>query len=415
MTVTPDMDLIAERLTYDIIAEIGERNVSCYVAAGATIDYGVRSPDARMTATTFYGELIWNLPPGQYPPIVFPGQKQQGYTDPYDDLWGASTTIQVGDQITIRTASRIIGGQGGFTDPYSDLWGGWGDFQSLRFTGYITAITYTDGRIAVTGVSSQELWARAEIDVAGWPQEDEADRVQRIADSVGMTINVETGGTGPTLAAYTATTDSDGNQRPQTVSPWRELQNTADSCRASIWIDRNGDIQYRAFDAPDGPTRYMPCKATLRESLALEMEVGRVVNTARVRYGDDNLTGQYRDDDSVTTYGERVANYTTILADEAQAQVFAESKLAALRHTEWLAEPVDIHIDAALYHGGTNYVNEILDADIDDVAVVGPLPATSPMNEYTGRIIGIRETLDPTDWIVRFYLDPNGIRRKTND
>ena len=112
MTVT----MTENRLTYDIIAEIGERNVSCYVAAGATIDYGVRSPEARMNATTFYGELIW-IDDGDYPPIVFPGQQQRGYTDPYDDLWGASTTIAVGDQITIRTASRIIGGQGGFTDP----------------------------------------------------------------------------------------------------------------------------------------------------------------------------------------------------------------------------------------------------------------------------------------------------------
>jgi len=39
--MTADLDLVAERLTYDIIAEIGDRNVSCYVAAGATIDYVV--------------------------------------------------------------------------------------------------------------------------------------------------------------------------------------------------------------------------------------------------------------------------------------------------------------------------------------------------------------------------------------
>ena len=407
-------DTLENRLTYDIIAEIGDQNVSCYVAAGATIDYGVRSPDARMTSTTFYGELIW-MDDGGYPPIVFPGQLQRGYTDPYDDMWGASTTIAVGDQIHIRTKSRVIGGQGGYTDPYSDRWGGFGDFTSLRFTGYISAITYTDGRVAITGVSSQELWARAEIDVAGWPEEDEAQRVHRIANTVGMSINMVTGGTGPVLRAYTPTTNSDGQQRVQAVSPWRELQNTADSCRASIWVDRNGDIQYRAHDAPDGPHRYMPCKATMRESLALEMEIGRVMNTARVKYGDDRETTQYSDSDSINTYGERVQTYSTILATESEAETFADSKLAALKQAEWLAEPVDIHIDAALYHGGPAYVNEILDADIDDIAVVGPLPNSSPVSEYTGRVIGIRETLDPTDWVVRFYLDPNGIRRLSHE
>jgi hypothetical protein len=54
------------------------------------------------------------------------------------------------------------------------------------------------------------------------------------------------------------------------------------------------------------------------------------------------------------------------------------------------------------------YLQEILTIDLDDSVYLPHLLPASPLPDYTSRVLGYQEVLDPLDWSITFSLNPPG-------
>lgn len=394
--------------TFEYRVTVDGTDVAGMTLAGGTIQYGATSSREQPQPASVFLELISADAAGDlvatYPGISWRGGIPSGYVDAFDDVYeGALSALKVGNSIAVRIATAS-----GYVDTFESNYRA--GFDVTRFTGHIAAIDYTPGLIAVTGIDAGERLARRKIDGFGWPQETETARVARIATAAGIPIDV----VGTSSVEFIAT----DNDNIVEVDAWTVLARMADTTGAVVYVDREGTVVYRCKDATPGTTYPVDPAVTLLNSLQMTQELGDVVNTITVEYGDrDPNTGDRpyvtaTDSTSVAIYGVRYSQSGLAridVATAADAQEYADRILAAYSEPRWHLPRVTAHLGLARDDGN---VAGLLTADLDDIVELPQLLPASPEASYASRVLGYTERLDPEEWQLTFVLDPNGWSRE---
>jgi hypothetical protein len=375
--------------------------------AGGSIQYGATSSGENAQPSTAFVELISADAAGdlvsEYPGISWRGGIPSGYVDTFDDTYeGAVSALKVGNSLCVRVATPS-----GYVDTFEANYRT--GFDVTRFTGHIAAIDYTPGLIAITAVDSAERLARTRITPLLWPAETESARVARIATAAGIAVDV----VGTASVEVIATTDNESE-----TDAWRLLTTLADATGAVAYVDREGTIIYRARDAAPGTTYIIPPGVTLLNPLQMTSELGDVVNSIVVEYGDrdpntgDRPTVSATDQPSIDTYGVREPTGGPLrvpLQHASDAQALADRWIGAYAEPRWHLPSVRAHLGLADADGTTA---GLLTADLDDVLELPQLLPASPEASYASRVLGYTERLDPSEWVVTYVLDPNGWSRE---
>ena len=364
-------------------------DVNGITLTGGRINYGAATsgqPPAPTTAALQLIDADYYNDVTQYPGISWRGGIPSGYVDEFKDTYeGALSALKIGTSVAVRALTPS-----GYVDTFEANYRA--GFDSTRFTGVITAIDYTPGDIRVTAVDLGEKLTRTTLDPATWPQETETARINRILTEVGVTGTI-TGSSDRVIRAG-------ANSRSDTA--FNHLVATARAGQSLVWVNREGELNYRtANDLPD-TTYIAPLGATLENTLKMSIELGDVANTITVTYGtDQSIT--VTDSTSITAYGTREATYNLELADTTQATEWANAKLAVRKDPQWHLPRADIHLGLAYY---APTIAQLLNADLDDVLQLPQLKPASPEASYSSRVTGYSETLDPNNWTIRYNLDP---------
>lgn len=374
-------------------------DIAGIVLAGATIDYGVKRDGETPTPASAYMTLISAdaLPniADKYPGFSWGDRIPSGFVDVYGDKYeGGGPRLDIGTRVTIDATTPS-----GFADVYTDTYDG--GFDSRRFTGIITAIDVLPASVTLTALAESERLTRVLIDPSGWPQEGEDARVQRIASAAGISVDFP-GTSTATIAATRAT------ETPR--SAWAILSELAATCDAVLYANRQGAITYQSRTAPSTTTDLTPA-ATLLDGLQMTTEAGAVVNFVTVEYGPPDARAKVTamDPASVIKYGKRERTVSTILANATDAQAKADRELAAYHVPVWYMPTATFSLRLAELAGPfPTYLQEILELDLDDSVRLPDLLPASPLPEYTSRVLGWRETLDPYSWSLTFALNPAG-------
>lgn len=363
--------------------------------AGATISYGRSTVWEQPRPGYCYLQL---LTPDAVPsiadeyPDLAPGAfgAKSGFSDSYvDDYYGVVSKLVVGAPVKVTASTPT-----GFTDAYVDDYGN-GDTLT-RFTGRISSIDYRPGEAAVTVVDASEALTR--LDLTNWQRPGETDhyRVGAIAKAAGVTIQVD----------GSDTTNLLPDDQPTTTTAWAALQKIAQDCGAVIYVDREGVIHYSCWD-DKGQPRTIPGDTVLVDSLQMQAELGSVVNQVTVAYGvkdteGDQPTVVVKNDDSITAYGLMDRKYTTRLADEADAQTMAGQVVKQAAHPSWNMPKATVTFFAA----SDPTISAVAPLEVQDLALIGPLPTAAPFLDYQALVLGYSEQLDQTDWQMTLHLSP---------
>jgi len=383
-----------ELFTYDV--EVDGTNIAGMTLTGATITYGATTTGQPPQPTVAFLELLTVDAFGDfavdYPGISWNGGILSGFVDTYKDQYqGASSSLKVGKPVTIKISTTS-----GFVDTYIDDYSA--GYDSTRFTGQIASLDYTPGLIGITAVDAAEALSRTTLDTSEWPAETETDRVDRILTAAGVTGQIYS--TGSTMLRPGAHMDGK-------ATPWQHLIRTAISCGSVAWVNRTGVVSYRSDPVVDD-YYVAPPEATLVDPLKMSSEIGDVINTITVKYGD-KLETTATNTASATAYGPRHASIQTELDSETDAAAFGASYVASeypgRGEPAWHMQNSSLHLGLA---SDPNEVANLLDADIDDVMTLPYLLPASPTPNYSARIIGYQESLDPFDWVIQYVLDPYG-------
>ena len=389
--------------TFAYRVTIDGTDVAGMTLAGGTIQYGATSSNEQPQPASVFLELISADAAGDlvatYPGISWRGGIPSGYVDAFDDIYkGALSALQVGKTITVR-----VGTESGYADEFDANYR-YG-FDVTRFAGHIAAIDYTAGLIGVTGVDAAETAARTRLTPSGWPQETETARVARIATAAGLQVNI-VGTSGVEFIA----TDAEANE----TNAFTLLTSLANTTGAVFYTDREGLLTYRCRDAAPGTTYVVPPAVTLVDSLQMTSELGDVVNTIEVEYGDadpntgDRPTWSDTDVASVAEYGERKPMRGSVRIDVASltdAQAYAARIIDAYSSPRWHLPRVTAHLGLARDDGT---VAALLTADLDDILELPQLLPASPEASYASRVLGYTERLHPEEWQITYVLDPHG-------
>ena len=376
---------------YDV--EIDGTNIAGITLSGGTIQYGATSGGEQPGPTTAHFTLISADAAGDlvstYPGISWRGGIPSGFVTEYaDEYEGALSALKPGSPVTIKTAT-----DSGFEDTYVGTYAT--GFDSVRFSGYITAIDYLPGTVTVTAIDEIERLTRAPIARASWPSESEAARLTRICSAASITPTIQ--GTGLAAVAATAT-----DAEPET--PWRLLVELAASAGSLVYVNRDGQLIYRCHDDIHDTKTVLAPEVTLRESLEMSIELGRVRNSITVEYDGGEITAT--DSSSVTAYGARDGGkLKTILANATDAQTRADRYLTAYAEPRWHLPNVTAFLKFAW---NDRDIADLLSLDLDDVLELPQLLPASPEASYASRVIGYTETLAPEAWEMTYVLDPHG-------
>ena len=378
-------------------------DVAGITLAGGTIQYGATSSNEQPLPASVFLELISADAAGDlvatYPGISWRGGIPSGFITEYKDIYqGALSALKVGSSLTVSVETRS-----GFQDAYGAEYRG--GFDVTRFSGYISAIDYTPGLIGVTGVDAAETAARTRLTPSGWPQETETARVSRIATAAGLQVKI----VGTSTVQFIAT-DAEANE----ATAFALLNALANTTGAVFYTDREGLLTYRCRDAAPGTTYVVPPAVTLVDSLQMTSELGDVVNTIEVEYGDadpntgDRPTWSDADVSSVAEYGERKPMRGSVRIDVASltdAQAYAARIIDAYSSPRWHLPRVTAHLGLARDDGT---VAALLTADLDDILELPQLLPASPEASYASRVLGYTERLHPEEWQITYVLDPHG-------
>lgn len=374
-------------------------DVAGITLAGATITHGSTGNATVAEPASAYLELISHDAAGNlvadYPEYTFGAGIPSGFVDPYHDRYeGGQSRLKMRAPVVVGVETPT-----GFIDPYVDSYDG--GFESVRFTGYITALDVTPGLVIVTAVNALEALSRITVSPAGWPAELDTERAARIAAAAGIDHLRINGDPTHTVAAVPA----DDTSEP---SAWQLLTQLAEDADALLYADRLGNVHYRTLTAHGGSTVHASPAATLLDGLQLTQELGTVVNDVKVTYGDTPVTVQAVNAASVADYGRRVKAMRVEVADATAAQAIADRVVAAYAQPSWRLTSSTVNLKLAARDDTTfpTGVGELLDLDLDDELTIGQLLPAMPVEEMTARIVGYIETLDPHAWSLSFTLDP---------
>jgi hypothetical protein len=377
-------------------------DVAGITLAGATIHHGATGSSTVAEPATAYLELVSADAAGNllvdYPEYTFGDAIDSGFVEEYRDKYEGGAT-----KLVMRAPVQIVTGTPtGFTDLYVDTYDA--GFDSVRFTGVITSIDVTAGLVTITAVNAVEQLARVILEHAGWPAEADTARAQRIAAAAGVTGLVVDGTATHTVAAVAA------DAKPATA--WQLMAKLAEDADALLYADRLGVLHYRTLSATQGSTVHAAPSATLIDDLRMTQQLGDIVNTVTVTYGDPPTDVVTDDNASIAAYGVRARAVSADVVDNVGAGGIAQRILADYKEPAWrmTAATVNLMLAARSDTHHPSKVTELLDLDLDDAVTVGELLPAWPLRDYTARIVGYVETLDPIDWRISYTLDP---RRRT--
>jgi len=159
------------------------------------------------------------------------------------------------------------------------------------------------------------------------------------------------------------------------------------------------------FVSPPWP---LPTDRVVEPDLAFRLDLGSVVNSARVTYvttdvdgNQDSAEATYTDPNSVGFFGERVERYSTRLVNEQDAADLARASVDAYSEPVWTADAVTVILTDAdgreqLAAGTVTFGDEVQ---------VGDLPKGGPAQEITAEVIGWADYLGPSgQWELTYHL-----------
>ena len=375
--------------------------------AQTTIRYGRSSANVQPEPTNATVRILtYDAAPSlflNYPSYILnPNTIPSGFTDVYSDTYeGVGTVLELGAPVVVGVSSAS-----GFTDVYSDTYEG-GQNEATRFTGYVAALDYTPGALTMLAVTDQEKLARVDVRDEDYPSETDQQRVARIATEAGVPITVDDG--------------TPVGVVPETASPTRAgayLQNMADDCEATLIADRYGVVHYRPRDSYTPKTVTVPPLNTLVDPLQMSLEAARVENAVTVEYGvtDDEAdpptprpTYTAEDTESINALGKREALVSLMLSEAADAQGYADRRLAA-QQAAWdmpRATVLMVNVDAVT-------VGNIANLEVGDAVTLPELLPGAPFDSYTAPLIGITETISRDEWQLELHLAPAGYNEQEN-
>lgn len=315
-----------------------------------------------------------------------------GFTDLYSATYAGPKS-----RITLQAPLQVIAQtESGFSDTYVDTYSG---DSFTRFTGALQAIDYSWDRIRLTATPTVEAWNRIDVGatdaVTTLPAETDTARVSRYVTEAGQTITVD-GTAGPTVIAVPASTAA----RPLLG----QLEDIAQQTGGLLYIDRDGDVHYRTKNWTPPATVTLPAVMTLRDSLTMALELGTVVNTITVQYGDADplATVTAVDTASVTAFGTRDATYTTMISGSTAAQAYADMLLAATT-AEWTLPTVELRID---FTPDDATISDLLAIEQGTPVTVPQLLPGAPVPDIDSTVLGYTENVSSTDWSLAFHLAP---------
>jgi hypothetical protein len=357
--------------TYDWTVTIDGVDVSQWVKAAGTIDYGRPSRFAGFQA----------------PMAVFDMFTQDENPSPAPVTW---PTVDLGDPVIIHVT-----------------WDG--VTQWRRFTGVVQALDWSTSGLRVTAAGTSADWqtlTASGLEFTLSPiadsVSDELDtaRVDRLCDDAGVSITIEG------VPARRVRGIPAGSLAQPLLDA---LLRIADDCDGLLMEDRLGVVRYRTrnFDRPAPYT--LPSTVVERDTIDMAYERGTHVNAVRVFYGEpDANTGQqnykYVNDTGVydtVSDGERLVELYSDLAYERAAEgrgtVYIEKNRLA-----W--EVPDVTLVMSLATGAE--ADDILDLQQNWMVTLDDLPAGCPIASYDGDILGITDIMHETDYRIVLHLGP---------
>ena len=388
------------RTTFEYRVSIDGTNVAGITLAGGTIQYGASGVGEVPSPTTAHLTLISADAAGDlvatYPGISWRGGIPSGFVTKYADKYeGVLSALKTGAPLVIGVAT-----ESGYVDVFDASYSA--GFDSVRFSGHIVAIDYQPGTVTITASDEIEKLTRYKIDTALWPAESELERLHRIVTAAGISSYSPIGSSSIVVRA------TDADEKPAT--PWQLLTELAESCNSVVWVHRSGLLTYRTASDIPLTTYILPADVTLLDALTMTSELGDIVNTVTVEYGDSNGSSRpsvsASDAASIAAYGKREgAKRSIIVQDAADAQRYADQLVAAYKDPRWHLPAVEAHLKLARKDGD---IGQLLTLDLDDILELPRLLPASPEASYASRVLGYTEALDPEEWIVSYVLDPHG-------
>lgn len=377
-------------------------NVAGITLAGARITYGRRGVESRPTAGVAYLQL---LTPDADPDIAkrFPDfapgpfAARSGFVEAWEDTYyGVVSRLTIGASVEVAAESPS-----GFVEEWVDTYEG---SQMTRFTGRITAIDYRPGTATITAVDDLERLGRVE-DSSKWPAETDVARATRLAKLAGVDLVVD-GDHRVNLVPR----DNGKPEEPETaVDVLSALIDIATDAEAVLYADRDNVLRYRTRTAPSPAAVLLPSGRVVEDTLAMSLDLADVVNDVTVDYGPQTarLVATATDPDSVAVYGKRDRREMTQLADQADAQGFADRWVKAGNVAGWQVPEVEV----ALINADGSTIDNLAGVDIGTPITVTDLPIGGPVDKVTGAVLGYTENLDAADWTLTFHLTPTDYER----
>lgn len=371
-------------MRYDWTVEIAGDDISQWVKAGGTIDYGRRT-----RATAF-----------QSPTAIFDVFTRDENPNPAPAP-GTWPVVRIGDPVLIHVTYD------GFT-------------QSRRFSGIVQALDYGLYGLRVTATGAlidgpdapmtgpyfgsadwQYRNAGETGPITNYPaaaDQTETDRIAWLCQTAGMPVEIE----GIPARRVRAIPVNNPGQ-PLLDAALR----VADDCDALLIQDRLGVMRYRTKNFAR-PTRWtIPAHLVESTSIDMTLERGTVVNQVTVYYGEpDPATGNQlavseENQPSIAMLGERRADLYTDVMYEAGARGRAVDHLIKNR-AAWEMPDVALVMNQAT----AAEADAVLDLQENWRIRIAPLPAGCPISEYDADIMGFTEIMHETDYRVILHLAP---------
>jgi hypothetical protein len=371
------------------VVKIDGTNVAGLVLVGAQINYGRRTvaeqpapssgiftlltPDAAASIA----ERFPDFGPGDF-------AARSGFTDAYEDTYsGVSSRLTIGAPITVDAITAS-----GFTDSYDDSYTG---SQLRRFTGRITALEYAYGSVRVTAVDPLEQLGRIKVDGAR-PAETDIERATFAAQAAGFELIID-GTIGEQLMPITQSSQ---------VSTLAMLYAAAKETGAIVYSDRWGELHYRTRDAAENPPTTLPSGETILDSIGMKAELGEVINSIDVEYGDKKTVSAYNPE-SMSRYGVFTSKISSQLAEQSAAQGLAD-RMIELHALPLYSMP---SVTVTLIKDNPATIDQLGSLDLADFVHIKDLPVGAPAQEYTARVLGYSEELAFPDWLITYQLAPS--------
>lgn len=212
--------------------------------------------------------------------------------------------------------------------------------RSPRFIGPITGIEAVEslGTVGVYRVRATGALARLGVTPVSLtrPAETDTDRVAAILDAAGVDYQID-GPPGLTLAADTIDRDA-----------LAAVHQVCESAAGLFWQARDGRLHYGTMTHREGPAAHvLPCRV-LEDGVSWVNDLEMVTNHVTVFHGpEDNQTQEtHRDDASISMWGLRHVDVTTLAADAAEARLLALTILARRAQPWWRMPGVIVDNDA---------------------------------------------------------------------